>query len=283
MSKGFGKKAVTVMLGATLLGGVFVTVPSELTTTQAQAQAATRIPYSTYMKDINGIRAALGKAGSDAQSSVSNVMPDFANQYAYTENNWGSMLNYLGYLSDAVRYHSDTKATASANYDCIVATYKVFKSRLTAGAQSQLESLASNIKQEIDASDGSTDFDDIASHEDGYVDLLQSAVHEYGGNYDKIADKPKATAKKSTITKLAAKKTASKKYVKITGTAKLYKKANYAHIKTYKGYRYAKLSSKHTFSKTIYAPKAKTVKATVGYYANGHYTAVTAAKTARVK
>lgn len=278
MSKGFGKRAVTVMLGATLLGGVFVTVPSELTMTQAQA--ASKISYAQYMSDINGIRAALGKASSDTQSDVADNLPTATSSHPYDAEYYG-INAYLGGLASSVNDCSRTKATAQANYDCIVATYKVFKSRLSSGAQSQLESLASNMSQEIDASNSSTNFYSIRQHEDGYVRALASAVLDYGGNYDGVAAKPKA--KKGTITKLAAKKTASKKYVKITGTAKLYKKANYAHIKTYKGYRYAKLSSKHTFSKTIYAPKAKTVKVTVGYYANGHYTAVTAAKTARVK
>lgn len=282
MSKKFGKTAAAVMLGTTLLGGVFVEVSSALTTTQAQA--ATKIPYSTYMSDLSGIKAALAKASSETQADVADELPS-AQDYQHAYETYGDFDDYLNYngLNVAVQDNTYSKATAQANLDCIVATYKVFKNRLSTGAQSQLDSLGTKIQQEINASSGSDDFNDIADEEDGYVDSLDSALVDYGGNYDGVAAKPKAAVKKSTITKLSAKKTASKKYVKVTGTAKLYKSANYAHIKTYKGYRYAKLSKKHTFSKTIYAPKAKTVRVSVGHYAGGHFKAVTASKTVHVK
>jgi hypothetical protein len=68
MSKKFGKKAATVVLSAALLGGVFVTAPSSLTTTTAQASA--KISYAQYMSDINGIKGAMAKASTDVQSYV---------------------------------------------------------------------------------------------------------------------------------------------------------------------------------------------------------------------
>lgn len=267
------------MLSATLLGGVLVTVPDALTT--VTAQAAAKIPYSTYTSDISGVRAALGKATSSVQANNGEYVPG-ASDYedAYTTWNWPGFHFYLDGLATSVGNDKATKAAATADYECMVATYNVFKTRLSAGARSQLESLASNINQEISASDGSTDFYDILDEEQGYLESLETALLDYGGNYDGVAAKPKAP--KSYISKLTAKKT-SKKTVKVSGTAKLYKSANYAHIKTYKGYRYAKLSSKHTFSKSINAPKAKTVKVTVGHYSNGHFTAVTSAKTVHVK
>ena len=277
MSKKFGKKAATVVLGAALLGGVFVTAPSSLTTTTAQASA--KISYAQYMSDINGIKGAMAKASTDVQSYVADDYPNPTDTDAYGRS--GSMDYYLGNLGSAVEWHSDTKERASDNLSAVVATYNVFKNRLSTGAQSQLESMAGKISSEISTSNVDDGYDDIENNLEGYVSALQSAVLDYGNNYDGVAAKPKAP--KSYISKLSAKKTASKKYVKVTGTAKLYKSANYAHIKTYKGYRYAKLSSKKTFSKTIYAPKAKSVRVTVGHYANGHFTAVTSAKTAHVK
>jgi len=73
--------------------------------------------------------------------------------------------------------------------------------------------------------------------------------------------------------KLAAKKTKSGKSVTVSGKVKVLNsklakqhKATYVRIKTYKGYKYAKLSKALTFNKTVKAPKAKTVSAQAGYY-----------------
>ena len=275
MTKKFGKKAATVMLSATLLGGVFVTVPNALTTTTAQASA--KISYSQYMSDINGIKGALAKAPTEVQSDVSNNFPRVDDTDAY---NGGSLINYLDMLGYAVDGDSDTKERANDSLTALVGTYNVFKSRLSAGERSQLESLANKISAEIATSSVDTGYYDIETALHGYANSLEDAVENYGNNYDGVAAKPKTP--KSYISKLSAKKT-SKKYVKVSGSAKLYKSANYAHIKTYKGYRYAKLNSKHNFSKSIYAPKAKTVKVTVGHYAHGHFTAVTSAKSVHVK
>lgn len=281
MLKKVGKSAIMVMVGTSLLGGIFVEAPNALSTTQAQAAA--KIPNSTYVRDLSGIKAALGKASSDVQAGVASSLPSAKEyRYAYTSWNWPSFHDYLDNLASSIEGHTNTKATARANYDCMVATYNIFKKRLSSGAQSQLEALANNLNQEINATNGSSDFYDIADQEEGYVHALEAAVLDYGGNYDGVAGS-KSSAKHSYISKLSVKKTGSKKYVKVTGTAKLYKSANYAHIHTYKGYRYVKLSSKHTFSKTIYAPKAKTITVNAGYYSHGHYKAVTSTKTAHVK
>lgn len=275
MSKKFGKTAVTAMLGASLLGGVFVEVPNALTTTRAEASA--KISYSQYQSDINGIKAALANASTGVQSYVADSFPNLNDKEAYMQ--YHGFNQYFDELEEVWEY-TGTKEQAKDNLNCVVATYNVFKSRLTSGEQSQLESMAANISGEIVASNVDDGYDAIGSHLSGYVEALSDAVLNYGNNYDGVAAKPKAP--KSSISSLSAKKT-SKKYVKVSGTAKLHKSANYAHIKTYKGYRYAKLNSKHGFSKTIYAPKAKTVKVNVGHYANGHYKAVTSTKTVHVK
>lgn len=53
---------------------------------------------------------------------------------------------------------------------------------------------------------------------------------------------------------------------------KAQRKSTYAQIKTYKGYTYAKLNKKYAFGfKSIYAPKAKTVKVRFGTYSKGHF------------
>jgi len=286
MTKNVWKKAATVVLGATLVGGVFVEIPNAVTTTQAQASS--EIPYSQYQSDISGVKGALGKASTDVQGDVTNDFPDPNDQDAYLEN--GSFDVYLNNLGFDIELDTDTKEQAIENLSALVATYNVFKNRLSVGEQSQLESMANKINGEIANYDGI--IADITVNLEGYADALDSAVLNYGNNFGGVASKPKtvtrkittrkAPAKKSYISKLSVKKV-SKKYVKVTGSAKLYKSAKYVRVNTYKGNKYAKLSSKHNFSKSVYAPKAKTVKVTVGNYSHGHFSSVTSTKTVHVK
>ncbi|GAX04272.1 hypothetical protein IWT140_01910 [Secundilactobacillus pentosiphilus] len=294
MTKNVWKKAATVVLGASLVGGVVVEIPSALTTTQAQA--STQIPYAQYQSDIRGVESAVDKATVDVQSDVTSELPDPNDEDAYAQS--GSFDNYLNSLEFAVSGDTDNKEQAIENLSALVATYNVFKSRLTAGEQNQLESMASKINNEIVAADSDVDYRyDISQNLSAYVDALDSAVLNYGNNYDGVASEPKAVSqqvpaqkaptpktstKKSYISKLSVKKS-SKKYVKVTGSAKLYKSAKYARVHTYKGNKYTKLSSKHNFSKKVYAPKAKTVKVTVGNYSHGHFSSVTSTKTAHLK
>jgi len=70
-----------------------------------------------------------------------------------------------------------------------------------------------------------------------------------------------------------ATKSKSGKYVVMTGRIEVLNakeakqhKATYVRIKTYKGYKSAKLTKKLTFKKTLKAPKAKTVSVQAGYY-----------------
>ncbi|GAX05042.1 hypothetical protein IWT25_00345 [Secundilactobacillus pentosiphilus] len=276
MMKSVWKKAATVVLGASLVGGVLVEVPNALTTTQAQASV--KISYSQYQSDISGIKGALGKAPTGTQSYVADALPKPNDKEAYQP--MGSFDYYLGNLASAAQSNTDTKEQAAENLSALVATYNVFKNRLTSGEQSQLESMANKINGEIATSNVATGYWDIGNDLSGFGTTLQSAVLNYGNNYDGVGSKP--TKKTSYISKLSVKK-ASKKYVKVTGSAKLYKSAKYARVHTYKGNKYTKLSSKHTFSKSVYAPKAKTVKVTVGNYSHGHFSSVTSTKTVHVK
>lgn len=288
MTRSVWEKAATVVLGASLVGGVFTQIPNALTTTQAQA--STQISYAQYQSDISGVKGALGKASTDVQSDVTDDFPDPNDKQAYEEG--GSFDDYLNYLSGAVDGDTNTKEQASENLSALVATYNVFKSRLTSGEQSQLDSMGSKINGEIAVSTVDDGYYDISQDLSGYADALDSAVLNYGNNFDGVASKPKtyvrktttrkAPTKKSYISKLSVKKV-SKKYVKVTGSAKLYKSAKYVRVNTYKGNKYAKLSSKHNFSKSVYAPKAKTVKVTVGNYSHGHFSSVTSTKTVHVK
>lgn len=278
MTKKVWKKAATVVLGAALVGGVFVEVPNALTTTQAQAAA--KISYSQYQSDLSGIKSALSHAGGVVQGDVAKVMPSYSNQSYYGDDYYG----FPGYFQDLGSAMDDwdgsghnNPTTMKANLAALVASYDVFSGILSSGSKSQLTSLATNISNAIN----SGKLDNVADMEQDYAQALGSDIQsDYGSKYDGVG--PKTPKKTSYISKLSVKKT-SKKYVKVTGSAKLYKSAKYARVHTYKGNKYTKLSSKHTFSKSVYAPKAKTVKVTVGNYSHGHFTSVTSTKTAHVK
>ncbi|WP_054656245.1 hypothetical protein [Secundilactobacillus silagei] len=71
-----------------MVGGIIVETPNAVTTTQAQASK--KIPYAQYQSDINGIKAALGKASTDVQSNVTGDFPDPNDKDAYMQN--GSLI-----------------------------------------------------------------------------------------------------------------------------------------------------------------------------------------------
>lgn len=286
LKKNIWQKTATAVLGATLIGGVFVEIPNAVTTTQAQA--ASQVPYSTYTSDLSGLKAALGKASPSIQGTMASQLK-IDPKMAYTNSGIGSFGTYLDDLGQAMHERgigNDDKAGYQADLNALVASYNVFKSRLSSGSQSQFDSLKTSIQSQIDSLDPNVwgAVDDLSTSLQGYAfALANSLVADYGQNYHGVAAKPSTATKKSYISKLSVKKTSSKKYVKTTGSVKLYKSANYARIHTYKGNAYAKLSSKHNFSKTVYAPKAKTVKVTVGHYSHGHFTSVTSTKTVHIK
>lgn len=301
MTKQVWKKTVTLILGALLVGGMIMEIPNTLTTTQAHADSM--IPYATYQSDLSGIESALTKASSDVKGDTTIEIPENPKD-AYDSSEDDSFASYFYALAksmDNVIDYSDPDSVQDRllkeNLECLNDSYAIFRSRLTDGERIQLDALAVNINNAI-----STEDEDVVSDmEYNFAASLGDAVSDYGDNYDGVAmpvtnvnttPTPTATTvtatqpqttpapRKSYISKLTV--TTSKKYVKITGSAKLYKSANYARIHTYKGNKYTKLNSNHSFNKKIYAPKAKTVKVTVGHYSNGHFTSVTSTKTVHV-
>lgn len=220
------------------------------------SSATVKTSYSNW--DLKMIKEHPQQAYDDIQSSFSGI----AREQAYC-------LASFDYeqVHDDVAVKSDTSDYAK-DWAGLTTLYNHFKTRFSKNEQRKLATL-------------------YAVALNGHSQSRYTNAYNFGMQLShaiaSLDSNGRLPVSKSAITKLSAKKTASKKYVKVTGTVKLYKTANYAHIKTYKGYRYAKLTSKHTFSKTIYAPKAKSVKVTVGHYSNGHYAAVTSAKSVRVK
>jgi len=159
------------------------------------------------------------------------------------------------------------------DYQAMLAVYDQFKGRLEPDYQGVVNDEIDSADQQI--SENNVDPDSISDISDYFIQYFEIDLRP-----TKITGMPKV---KSTMTKLTAKRTSSKKVIKVSGTVKLGKKANYAQIKTYKGTRYAKLKGSHSFSQKIYAPKAKKVSASVGYYSHGHFSRVTAVKSVHVK
>jgi len=271
LTKTILKRAVAIILGASLASTAILEIPSVTTT---QAQAASKIPYSQYQSDLNGVNNALKIASAYVRGNVIKDLPTDP-QAAYTDISFPDD-SFYGYFNDFGSYAAaDTDEQQSLN--SFVASYKIFRSRLSHAYQIKLDSMISDVQDDIDnAYDVTEDFESLGA-------TLGDAVADYSSHHDGVAKPVTANSKSSYISKLSVKRISSKKYVKIVGTVKLYKSANYARIKTYKGTKYTKLSSKHTFSKTVYAPKAKTVQVTVGHYSHGHFTSVTSAKTVYVR
>ncbi|WP_407886645.1 hypothetical protein [Levilactobacillus sp. N40-8-2] len=157
------------------------------------------------------------------------------------------------------------------DYRAMLAVYDQLKGRLDTDYQNVVNEDIDEADQEI--SENNVDPGSISDISDYFIQYFETNIRP-----DKVTGVPSVQSK---ITKLTARKTSSKKYVKVTGTVNIGKKANYARIKTYKGTSYVKLTGSHSFNKKIYAPKAKRVSATVGYYSQGHFSRVTPADGAR--
>lgn len=305
MSKNFGKKAVTVVLSAALLGGVFVSVPNAVTTTVAHADdQKVVISYDQFLNDVEALKSAVNQATPQVQAALNSSYFNKLTKNpksAYGENSPSFVAAIKTIANDAEKnLNQDDKTTAAADQDIAALTvlYNQFNARVSADHQDDLgnnyQDLLSSqrdnesIDWELSDFSGSFEwvFDDLVPNDITGIPSTNNGVTKSssGQNPTPVSKTQNVTkhVSKSKITMLSAKKS-SKKYVKVTGKATLHKKANYARIHTYKGYRYAKLSSKHTFSKKIYAPKAKSVKAAVGYYSHGHFSAVTSSKTVHVK
>lgn len=308
MKKTWINRAAMVMVGGTLFGAVATVLPSGTTGTSTTAHAAMTISQDTFTSDMAALQSAVAGAGHGVQADIgasnyANMKEDPTDAYEGYGTTFSSAIYtvgsgaYMDYFYDENNDYTYTiSSDFSKDWNALTALYNHFKGRLSTQEQAQLASMSAAVTSEKDPRtklDNVRDFGrELSDAVDAWSDGATVAKPVYTST---TTTKPATTTqtttktttkkatKKSYINKLSVKKTHSKKYVKVTGSAKLYKSANYAHIKTYKGYRYAKLSKKHNFSKTIYAPKAKTVKVTVGHYAHGHFTAVTSAKSVHVK
>lgn len=306
MKKTWINRAAMVMVGGTLFGAVATVLPSGTTGTSVTAHASVTVSQDMFTGDMAALTSAVNMASHDVQAEMgASYFAELQNKPDYrfesltpsfgdAINNFRRGVEYAYAYDD--NFDSYLESSFAPDWAGLTTLYNHFKGRLASSEQAQLASMYNavvNTSDPVEKTDNAADFGNE----------LRDAVEVWGK--DATVAKPvytsttttkpatttqtttktttKKATKKSYINKLSAKKTHSKKYVKVTGSAKLYKSANYAHIKTYKGYRYAKLSKKHNFSKTIYAPKAKTVKVIVGHYAHGHFTAVTSAKSVHVK
>ncbi|NLR31624.1 hypothetical protein [Levilactobacillus tujiorum] len=275
-------KATTILLSSVLVGGV-VTTTVPMFATQADAYSAYNnedepISYRVFKDDENSVKQIVKKASPKVKQQLNaaffkRMEKSPVNAYGYGAD-FSEVMHVLGtHAVSELGRKGQVTSVFKQDYRAMVAVYDHFKGRLDTEYQSV-------VNDDIDAADqqiskNNVDPDSISDIADYFIQYFETNIRPA-----KVTGIPKV---KSKITKLTAKKTASKKYVKVAGTVKLGKKANYARIKTYKGTRYAKLKGSHRFNKKIYAPKAKRVTATVGYYTHGHFSKVTAAKTVHVK
>lgn len=280
MSFNWISKATTVLLSSVLLGGVVTTTMPALTTTaQAEYLADAPISYQMFKADEKAAKQAVKQASPAVKLQINGAF--FKRMAAKPVNAYGGTMSaYFTQIMQSLSSHAISElgrkgqATAAfkKDYHAMLVLYDQFKGRLEPIYQSEISDYLDDADQQI--SKNKVDSGVISNFGDYFEQYFRADIRP-----DKVTGVPRA---KSKITKLTAKKTASKKYVKVKGTVKLSKKANYAKIKTYKGTRYVKLKA-HKFSKKIYAPKAKRVSATVGHYAHGHFSRVTATKSVHVK
>ncbi|HBF74920.1 MAG TPA: hypothetical protein DDW71_06655 [Lactobacillus sp.] len=284
MDKKVWKRVATVVLSASLVGGVFVEVPNALTTTQAQA--STTRSYSQFKTDLSALKKAVSLGNSGLKKSLNSTYFSNMEKNPLKSYDWNAspafaaaVQTMMNQLQNDLDSNGRPTSAFKADFAAVTAFYNYLLPQLPREDQDSLSYDYRSIENAINTG---------KYYDHGIRDSIENNFGPafYQGVTDitpsKITGMP-ASTKKSYISKLSVKKTSSKKYVKTTGSAKLYKSAKYVRVHTYKGNGYAKLSSKHNFSKTVYAPKAKTVKVTVGNYSHGHFTSVTSTKTVHIK
>lgn len=267
------------------------------TNTSAGAKPASKVTVSQkqFDQDLKTMTAVKNLGGHNSNEVIPKDLlaklrsnPSHAYYSPKDNRDFGSIVNGIGYelnsTYDLSYQESDAAAEAAyrADIKALKTTYGAFKNRFSAKDNNKLRrSLA-----DVNNTEMSDDLADRSEAGKSFATDLQNALDDYGKTVVKVGkytSKKQSSAKHSSIIKLAAKKSRNHKTVKVTGQAKVYKKANYAQIKLYKGTYYSKLSKKETFSKSVSAPKAKTVKVSAGYYSHGHFTRVTSSKTVHVK
>ncbi|GAX04877.1 hypothetical protein IWT25_00171 [Secundilactobacillus pentosiphilus] len=283
------KSGLTALTSLALFGGASVLATDSNTPSFSTVAKAATVSQSQLKSDVQTMVAARNEGGNYVKEVIDGEqLSEFSDDpmEAYNDERGRG----FGQVPGALHYElSQDFSMFNQDYAGLMIVYNGFKDRFSSTDQAVL---AQDIK-DINSAKNSEDKAEKAS---AFGNDLGSAVDNYGATVTKIesasaaapkpaAPKPaakKTVTKKSYVSKLTAKKTSSKKYVKITGTVKLYKSAKYAYISTYKGHVHVKLNSKHQFSKTVYAPKAKHVKVKAGSYSHGHFKAVTSYKTVTV-
>jgi len=274
-------KTTTILLSSILVGGV-VTTTVPMFTPQAQAYNNEDAPisYQVFKDDENSVKQIVKKASPKVKQQLNAAF--FKRMAQNPVKAYGSSISaYFSQVMHVLTTHAVSELGRKGqvtpafkqDYRAMLAVYDQFKGRLDTDYQNSVNDEIDEADQQI--SKNKVDPDSISDVGEYFTQYFETNIRP-----TKITGIPSV---KSKIAKLTAKKTSSKKYIKVTGAVKLGKKANYAQIKTYKGTRYAKLKGSYRFNKKIYAPKAKRVSATVGYYSHGHFSRVTPTKTVHVK
>lgn len=278
-------KIAATLLGVTLFGGVTLVTKSE---TVAHASTFV-VPAATYNSDMSAMKTAMKMASPSARASwgpdaLAKIAADPKLGYANVRYNFNELIQILSRDSESQSSYKG-KLTKAYTQDSAAVRYLYhhFRSRLRQPGLDFLDALYTSWGKAKTTNDKVSGVYNVAEELGGQLGEWNYYSTLNDTKVEGVTPVPYKATPKSYISKLTVKKTASKKYVKVSGTAKLHVSANYAQIHTYKGYTYAKLSSKHNFSKTIHAPKAKTVKVNVGYYSYGNFVSITSTKTTHLK
>ncbi|WP_054701278.1 hypothetical protein [Secundilactobacillus odoratitofui] len=262
MKQRFVTRTALMMVSGALLSATMPILPSHFDTTMT-AQAATVIPYSTFTADFTALQTAVNMAGHKVQSEIGASF--YADLKAEPEDAYS---NYLGSFSDAIEtfrndvyddydYDEDGDMYLTTDFApdwaALSSLYQQFKDRFSKAEQTQLASMYAAVVNEDDPdtiTDNAYDFAQELSDAvvawgadvtlaqpqstDSQVTTTKTTTKTGSSTTNTNTKTVTTTAKKGTITQLKAHRTASKKSVKVTGTVKASKSANYARIKTYK-------------------------------------------------
>lgn len=287
MSNHFAIKMTTVLVSSLLAVGSVVSVPA-MSPITAEAKSKS-ISYHTFKGDLSALKSAVKYGSPQMKAKINSAFivkmtkDPLNSYYSSSKPSFGVAMQAMAKIANS-HFNSDDRLTSQSKADLVAinSLYKHFSGRFSVSHRNQLNEIYKDFQKTQASGDKSIRSQSkIELH--NFASIFGSdmgsnvAVDHFTGFPGTTVKKPVKTSKATRLT-VGTTKLTNEKYVKVTGQIKnvksAQKAANYARIQTNKGSSYAKLNSKHAFSKTVYAPKVKTIKVTIGHYSKGHFKVV---------
>ncbi len=273
MSNHFAIKMTTVLVSSLLAVGSVVSVPA-MSPITAEAKSKS-ISYHTFKGDLSALKSAVKYGSPQMKAKINSAFivkmtkDPLNSYYSSSKPSFGVAMQAMAKIANS-HFNSDDCLTSQSKADLVAinSLYKHFSGRFSVSHRNQLNEIYKDFQKTQASGDKSIrsqskiDFHNFASIFGSDMGS-NVAVDHFTGFPGTTVKKPVKTSKATRLT-VGTTKLTNEKYVKVTGQIKnvksAQKAANYARIQTNKGSSYAKLNSKHAFSKLFTHQKLRLLR-----------------------